>query len=171
MTFEGTTLKYQAQKYGLKQAMIREEVKNLFFKFVDKTSSDKGCWLWTGSLGGPPSSIYGSYRFQRYTIRAHRFSYIAFVGDFDRELDVCHRCDIKICVNPEHLFLGTARDNLRDAVKKDRYKIKRATVAEIKRIYSEGGITTRQLAAQFNISKSRVHQLIHNINRLDQTLL
>lgn len=73
---------------------------------------NSGCWLWTGRatvLG------YGQLRTQY----AHRFSYALHKQD-PGSLNVCHRCDVPSCVNPDHLFLGTQKDNIQDMFAKGR---------------------------------------------------
>lgn len=79
-----------------------------------------GCWLWIGGMTGSAPK-YGCVMFNYKSIRAHRYSYILHHGAFDKSLFVCHKCDTPSCVNPEHLFLGTQFDNMRDASKKNRF--------------------------------------------------
>lgn len=76
-----------------------------------------GCWIWNGSRtrDGYPVLTIG-----RQQHRAHRVSYQEFVGPIPHGLLVCHVCDQPLCVRPEHLFLGTARDNTRDMIAKGR---------------------------------------------------
>lgn len=80
---------------------------------IDKISS---CWNWIGnSYNG-----YGLFWNKGKQWKAHRFSYFYFIGTIPKGMNICHRCDNPACVNPEHLFLGTQKDNMQDMLKKGR---------------------------------------------------
>jgi hypothetical protein len=78
---------------------------------------NSGCWLWLGTV---TRFGYGRLGVRKTKERAHRFSLQMFTGEQGRGLFVCHKCDVPSCVNPEHLFWGTQKDNLQDAAKKGR---------------------------------------------------
>ena len=79
-----------------------------------------GCWLWMGALGSwGYGVIWGDGRLKR----AHRVAFELYVGPIPEGMDVCHKCDVTWCVNPEHLFLGDDSDNQRDRALKGRARI------------------------------------------------
>lgn len=76
-----------------------------------------GCWLWQ-KFKKPPPNAYGlTYAFGRNWL-VHRLVYRLWVGPLDPALDICHKCDIKHCCNPDHLWQGTPKENMQDAAKK-----------------------------------------------------
>jgi hypothetical protein len=87
-----------------------------------------GCWLWKGCSRGKTG--YGCMKINGKTIDTHRVSYSYFIGEIPENKMVCHTCDNRICVNPFHLFLGTARDNVLDMVSKGRNSMKRPATRE-----------------------------------------
>jgi hypothetical protein len=76
-----------------------------------------GCWIWLGHETG--SNRYGTLRVDNKQVMAHRFSYERHIGPVG-DLQVLHRCDTPLCVNPHHLFLGTNQDNVDDRQAKGR---------------------------------------------------
>lgn len=72
-----------------------------------------GCWEWQGFTHKEPNP-YGEMSYRGKSQRTHRLSYILHVGPIPPGLDVCHECDYKRCCNPDHLFLGTHRENMLD---------------------------------------------------------
>lgn len=86
-----------------------------FWNKVEKTNT---CWLWTASKS---HNGYGVIWIKDIgNVRVHRFSWELHVGPIPDGLCVLHKCDVPACVNPEHLFLGTRKDNAADMVKKGR---------------------------------------------------
>lgn len=114
-------------------------------RFMDKVELDNnGCWLWTSTI---LRSGYGTMWYRGQTISAHRLSYQFYIGPVPERLHVLHLCDVKRCVNPEHLYAGTHQQNIQD--RENRGKNMRGTgnpravlsaedVLEIRRRYAAG---------------------------------
>jgi len=94
-----------------------------FMGFVEL--SDEGCWLWKSTI---THTGYGQFRFLNKVILAHRMAYELYVGAAPPRCCVCHRCDVRHCVRPDHLFLGTTSDNQRDRYLKGRHRVNPANL-------------------------------------------
>lgn len=105
-----------------------------FWRDVDRTS-ENDCWLWNGRL---TSSGHGVFFNGGRTVGAHRFSYELVYGEIQHGLIICHRCNEPQCVNPNHLYAGTAKDNRNDRVKARLYKFNAPKIGMTKQadIYS-----------------------------------
>lgn len=89
---------------------------NRFFNKVDVRQ--KGyCWEWQAAKN---SEGYGRFKYRGKNIRAHRLSYTIFKGMIPEGKQINHICDNPSCVSPDHLYAGTASDNLRDMYKRNR---------------------------------------------------
>jgi len=86
-------------------------------RFWAKVIRQDGCWDWNGRVGG---NNYGLLRLNSKSIIASRFSYLLHKGPIPAGYFVCHTCDNPPCTNPEHLFLGSPKENVRDMLDKGR---------------------------------------------------
>lgn len=151
-----------------------------FWARVDR--SGDGCWEWQGAK---TSSGYGNLSWHGAHVQAHRVAYfLAFGGvqlatQFRHEgraktykRFVLHKCDNRLCCNPEHLFLGSMRTNLLDAYKKGRKqqprskhanaKLTPAQVRTIRARYVRGGMRQADLAAWFGVSQRVISLIIRH---------
>lgn len=126
-----------------------------------------GCWEWQA---GKKSNGYGQFTLNGKEERAHRAAYQLFVGPIPDGQQVLHKCDNPVCVNPDHLFLGTVQDNMRDKVVKRRQQksinhpsceLSESDVLSIKKLLSEGGMMQKDIAATFQVSQSTVSDIKH----------
>lgn len=88
-------------------------------RFENKISKSQhyGCWMWTAHLS---NRGYGQFWVEGKFQLAHRMSYRIYVGEIPSKMCVLHKCDTPACVNPDHLFLGTHKDNMDDRDAKGR---------------------------------------------------
>lgn len=113
---------YCSQKcYFQTKASTQDSLLERFWSKVQKGQPDE-CWLWLG----PTCVGYGNFGISKNgttrSVRAHRFIWELENGPIPKGLLVCHRCDVRACANPAHLFLGTHHDNTQDMMQKGRYK-------------------------------------------------
>jgi hypothetical protein len=154
-------------------------------KYIQENSeaiTESGCWIWSKYLG---SNGYGLVSNARKLAYAHRMSYEAFKGDIPDGMHVLHYCDVRSCVNPFHLSIGTNQDNIMDSVKKgrrkraykarpdrvgaswslspeiceNRRKIKTKTYKEIYKLKEEGWLGS-EIAAKYNVTCSLICKIL-----------
>lgn len=171
------------RRYGISRGTINRYVRDIVRPRVFKGKPDlsesdlsrfwsnirkgEGCWEWIGSklLRGLP---YGTFTFTadgvRKTALAHRLSWMTVNGDIPNNLMVCHRCDNPLCINPDHLFLGTHSDNMKDMKEKGRSAhgdksgrsiLKSSDIPVITKRY-ENGESAAEIAADYGVSGATV---------------
>lgn len=126
-----------------------------FYRKVEKTN---GCWNWTGSVC---KSGYGQFTVDGKNHKVHRLSYTWHFGPIPEGMHVCHRCDNPRCVNPAHLFLGTAALNMADKARKGRCGIRVHSDKWPEVIAARArGETLAHIGSRLGISRQRVHQML-----------
>lgn len=143
----------QKRKEPVDISNMTEEQKGNFWSKVEKSD---GCWEWTGAKSDPG---YGTFNVGYHNVRAHRLSYELLIGEIEQGMFICHKCDNPSCVNPEHLFMGTPGDNMRDMVNKGRNPdifgrnnpVAKLTEQEVKEIYIDPRIN-KEIAEDYSIS-------------------
>lgn len=133
-------------------------------RFVEKFRVTPGCWVWTAGLG---SNGYGHFWNGLGPTPAHRMSYMLFIGAIPDGLGVLHKCDNRLCVNPDHFFLGDNADNTADMVSKGRQR-KGAQVAasklddeQVKLIRSDSR-SDRKVAHDYGVSHTTINDIRSN---------
>lgn len=140
--------------------VVTQKDKDRFESKVEKLPN--GCWEWRGSFH---HKGYGYFSIKHRIIYAHRFAYVAYCGEIPFGMLVCHSCDNPICVSPEHIFLGTPKDNTHDMIEKGRMspgqpRKLRNVVSEIRRLYATGEYTTVALAEMFGTVPDSIDNII-----------
>jgi hypothetical protein len=148
----------KGQPFPITERMIR------FWSLVEKGKTDE-CWLWKGRVN---NKGYGHFDCESSTVLAHRFSYRLAFGSYPSNC-VLHKCDVRLCVNPDHLFSGTIGDNNRDMFRKGRgsppprwSRISTPEqVQQIRREYLGFGRSIRSTARKLNLSFKRVESAVY----------
>ena len=145
-------------------------LKERFFEKVNKKGPihpvlKTRCWIWTATK----SAGYGTIGINGKTHLVHRVAYRNMVEPIPNGLFVLHKCDNPLCVNPDHLFLGTHKDNMKDRVSKGRgargeghgmAKLKEQDVRTIRQLYAEG-MSGPQLALRFGVCFESIYSIVH----------
>lgn len=111
-----------------------------------------GCWLWTGPLSYNGYGLLAIWNGKASrNIRAHRFNWERAHGPIPPGMHACHRCDVRSCCNPDHIFIGTHADNMQDAVRKGRTSQGAAHRAIIRRVAARGSRNGKALLTEADI--------------------
>jgi hypothetical protein len=137
------------------------------FKIKMSKKTSTGCIEW---LGNKNTHGYGCLSIKNKTESAHRISFELFVGTVTENMCVLHKCDNRKCVNPDHLFLGTAKDNAVDRSMKgrnydqkgSRHPASKFTEEQIKLIRNlhEKGKSQAEIARKFNATPGNIYNII-----------
>jgi predicted XRE-type DNA-binding protein len=140
--------------------------RNVTERFWEKVLETDTCWLWTGCK---TKKGYGCFTPRRsYSLSVHRFAWYLLKGDIPDGLSVLHKCDVRNCVNPDHLYLGTQKQNVQDRVnrkrsaigeKAGRAKLKTNEVIQIRELYSTGKYTQWDLSDLFGVERSVISRV------------
>lgn len=132
---------------------------------LSKVNELTGCIEWVASLS---KDGYGKMDIHRRTMRSHIVSYREHKGEFPEGMQVLHTCANRKCINPEHLYIGTHKQNMKDMIRDGNYaygsrhgraKIKEADVHEI-HLSASKGITRKSLAHKFDLSVTVVGHIL-----------
>jgi len=154
---------------------ITEEIKQRFLSKIAYTDNSNNCWEWLDSIKG---SYYGKISFKlgdkKYIISSHRMSYYIHNNEDPIGNVILHKCDNGKCVNPNHLYLGTHKDNSRDMISKGRgkeqfkngenhknSKLTEKIVLEIRRKNIEDGLQSTELAKMYGICQPAMSRIIN----------
>lgn len=124
--------------------------------------SDTGCWLWQGPKD---SKGYGQRKIRQKMSLVHRESFAIKHGPIPEGQHCCHRCDTPACVNPDHIFLGTSKDNAKDSANKGRRsccKLTASQVSEIRRLGLEG-VKQTAIAKQFGVGQPAISDILNGV--------
>lgn len=142
-----------------------------FWQKVDKSGGESACWPWSGARH--PKG-YGNFMATRRMTRiAHRLAYLLAHGELPSDKMVCHSCDNPACCNPAHLFLGSAKENSQDMVKKMRSphgerqghtRLSQREVQAIHRLNAMKRLTQREIGEAFGISQQTTNAIINKRN-------
>jgi hypothetical protein len=144
-----------------------------FWFHVDRSGGEDACWIWTGYV--KQRTGYGAIWLNGRELKVHRVAYFLEHGRIDESLMVLHKCDVRLCVNPKHLYQGTAKDNGEDTSRRGhvrkmygetngKAKLTLQTVKAIKRMLADkasGRCHLRQyeIADYFGVSQATVSYL------------
>jgi hypothetical protein len=145
-------------------ALARMNPLDRFLRHVQKTET---CWLWTGAKSHSGYGVFGWGGKGGKQSSAHRFIFEHYNGPLTRDIVVCHTCDVKTCVRPDHLFAGTQADNLEDMRRKGRRKrtgpaggqLTDIDIPVIRSLYA-AGLSQAAIAKRYGVNQTTISRVI-----------
>jgi hypothetical protein len=133
-------------------------------RFWQNVRAEPDHWLWMGALD---SVGYGRIYADGAEVKAHRASWRIHFGPIPEGMFVCHTCDIRHCVHPAHLFLGTHADNMRDQAEKGRAARTKLTPSDVvvAREMHGAGWTMQQIANAFDVDRVTISRIVRGLRR------
>lgn len=128
-------------------------------RFLAKFSQTSSCWLWRGAV--LPFG-HGRFRLNGRVALAHRVAYSLYVGDIPEDKFVLHKCDVPQCINPDHLFLGTKKDNTQDMLSKGRANGPKKLTTEQVISIREDSRPQSIIALEYLVHQSTIHYIKSN---------
>lgn len=140
--------------------------RSLLERFEAKFVKTDGCWLWLGAIGHGERGGYGRFSYEGRNVQAQRVAWLLYKGPIPDGLHVLHDCDVRPCVNPGHLWLGTNLDNILDKAKKHRGGVtgennihSRLSADQVRDILAAENISAIELAAKHGVHRSSIYAL------------
>ncbi len=144
-----------------------------FNRFMKRVSMSDTCWIWTGETS---ANGYGRFWDGEKKLPAHRWSHGYFIAEVPKGKDACHKCDVRNCVNPAHIFIGSRSENMLDASRKDRLNTNtlggssnRLAKMSLKDIYklkyddSIKDLTQEELGKLFGVSDVTIRRVLRGV--------
>lgn len=166
----GETCSACYQRKGRPKKIFPTEAERFWSKVTKLNDASGGCWIWNGNVGTEGYGLFNRSGPNRSgpnrgsPVGAHRYSWeLHFLKPSDRCVIVCHKCDNRLCVNPDHLFLGSQDDNMKDMIAKGRSSRgeknpnpnSKLTLSDVEKIFVST-LSYSKLAKQFGVTKSTI---------------
>lgn len=148
----------------------RDSLEERLLRRLNKTAT---CWEWTGSVSSGGYGQMARRGNKGVPARTHRVAYELWVGKLKKDMHVCHKCDNRLCCNPDHLFLGTPKENMEDRerkgrgnhVNKERHgraKLTEQQAEEIRKKYIPFEYPYSKLAKEYGVTPMLIWHIVKN---------
>ena len=148
-----------------RRGVTRENLEDFLMSNV-AFEPNSGCWLWTDCDNGVG---YGQLYIAGQQTTAHRASYEHYYGPIPDDMFVCHTCDVRACINPDHLFVGNKHANMQDAAKKGRISTQILSLDDVQEIREHLEKNTKRgeqakLARKYGVCRSTINKIAKSKN-------